>query len=104
MNELIRIDNGIALLDEETAVKIAEFERQVKELKDAEEELKKMIISEMESKNVVKLDTDVLTLTYVQPTERETFDSKTFREKNPDLYDEFVKMTPVKASIRIKVK
>ena len=104
MNELIKVNNGIAILDESTAGKIAEFERRAKEIKEAEEELKRMIIAEMEEKGVVKIDTETLAITYVQATERETFDSKAFREVNPDLYDEYVKFTPVKASIRIKVK
>ena len=104
MNELIKVNNGIAILDEKTAQKIAEFEARAKEIKEAEEELKKMIIAEMEDKGVVKVDTEALTITYVQATERETFDSKTFREEYPDLYDGYIKFTPVKASIRIKVK
>ena len=33
-----------------------------------------------------------------------TFDSKKFREDHPNLYDEYIKMSDVKSSIRIKVK
>ena len=59
---------------------------------------------EMEQKGVVKLDNDVVTITYIAPTDRETFDSKKFKEEQPDMYDEYVKISPVKASVRIKVK
>ena len=58
----------------------------------------------MENKNILKLETDDLTITYIAPAERETFDSKRFREENSDLYDEYVKFSPVKSSIRVKVK
>lgn len=102
--ELIKIENGISLLDIEVSNKISEFEKQIKELKVQEDELKKNILNEMEEKGLLKLETDSLIISYVAPTERETFDSKSFRKSNPDLYDDYVNFSPVKSSIRIKVK
>lgn len=102
--ELIKIENEIAILDGETSLKIAEFERTIKELKDKEDELKQSILNEMESKNIIKLETDDLMINYIAPSERETLDSKRLREEQPDLYDEYVKFSPVKSSIRLKVK
>ena len=102
--ELIKIENGISLLDIEVSNKISEFEKQIKELKVQEDELKRNILNEMEEKGLLKLETDSLIISYVVPTERETFDSKSFRESNPDLYDDYVNFSPVKSSIRIKVK
>lgn len=102
--ELIKVENEIGILDTEVSKKVAEFEKALKEIKEKEEKLKQNILSEMESKNILKLETDDLTITYIAPAERETFDSKKFREENSDLYDEYVKFSPVKSSIRIKVK
>lgn len=102
--ELIKVENEIGILDTEVSKKVAEFEKAIKEIKEKEEELKQNILSEMESKNILKLETDDLTITYNAPSERETFDSKKFREENSDLYDEYVKFSPVKSSIRVKVK
>lgn len=102
--ELIKVENEIGILDTEVSKKVAEFEKAIKEIKEKEEELKQNILSEMESKNILKLETDDLTITYIAPAERETFDSKKFREENSDLYDEYVKFSPVKSSIRVKVK
>lgn len=102
--ELIKIENDIAILDLETSNKIAEFERQLKTIKEQEDLLKQAILNEMESKNIIKLETDNLTISYVAPTDRETFDSKTFKAEHQDLYDEYIRMSPVKSSIRIKVK
>lgn len=101
---LIEYENNVALLDENTASSIAFFERQMKFIKEQEEMLKNAILKEMEEKNIVKIDTDEMTITYIAPTDRETFDSKAFRKEHGDLYDEYVKMSPVKSSIRIKVK
>lgn len=102
--ELIKVENEIGILDTEVSKKVAEFKKAIKEIKEKEEELKQNILSEMESKNILKLETDDLTITYIAPAERETFDSKKFREENSDLYDEYVKFSPVKSSIRVKVK
>ena len=59
----------------------------------------------MEDKQILSLkdEENGLLISYVASSERETFDSKKLRENNPDLYDEYVKFTPVKSSIRIKV-
>ena len=104
MNDLITIKDGNALLDVETSAKIAEFERKMKEIKEAEDALKQGILKEMEQKGILKVETEEMTIYYVAPTDRETFDSKRFKFDHPDMFDEYVKMSPVKASVRIKVK
>ena len=104
MNDLITIKDGTALLDVETSAKIAEFERKMKEIKEAEDALKQGILKEMEQKGILKVETEEMTISYIAPTDRETFDSKRFKFDHPDMFDEYVKMSPVKASVRIKVK
>ena len=103
-NELITVREGTALLNLGVSARIADFERNIKRLKEAEEELKKAILKEMEEKGIIKLDTPHLLISYIAPTDRESFDSARFRAEYSDLYDDFIKMSPVKASIRIKVK
>ena len=102
--ELIKIENDIAILNTEVSQKIADFEKQVKLIKEQEDNLKQTILEEMEKNQILKLDTPEILISYVASSDRETFDSKTFKADHEDLYDEYVKMTPVKASIRIKVK
>lgn len=104
MEELITVREGQAMLLPEIAGRIADFERKVAEIKKQEDELKKAILSEMEAKQVIKLETDSLAITYVAPTTRESLDSKALREELPDIYDTYAKISPVKASIRVKVK
>ena len=102
--ELIKVENGLSILDPETSQNIAEFERQIKDIQEKEKALKEAILEEMKQKNIIKIDTPELSITYVDETYKENFDSKLFREQNPDLYDNYVKMSPVKASLRLKVK
>lgn len=104
MEELIVLENDSFVLNNGTSRLIADFENRIKELKEQEDELKSRILAEMEEKGLVKLETDDLTINYIASTDREDFDKKRFKEDNQDLYDEYVKMTPIKASIRIKVK
>lgn len=102
--ELISLENNKILLNENISKEIAEFETQIKELKAKEDELKQALLNEMEEKNILKVETDDITITYVAPTDRESFNSKKFREDYSDLYDEYVEIKPVSSSIRIKVK
>lgn len=101
---LIKVENNTALLEPQTASAIAEYERTMEVLKEKEDALKTAILAEMEAKNIIKIETEDLSISYIASTDRESFDSKAFRKDNPSLYDEYIKMTPVKASIRIKVK
>lgn len=102
--ELIKFENNAVVLDEEISKEIANFEKSIKELKAKEDELKKALLNEMEERNILKVENDDITITYVAPTDRESFNSKKFREDYSDLYDEYVEIKPVSSSIRIKVK
>ena len=103
MDELIVYEGNTALLNPDVAMRLAEFERMAKNIKAKQDELKQKILEEMESKSVLSIKTPELTISYVAPTSRETFDSKAFRKDHPDLYDEYVSISLVKSSIRMKV-
>ena len=104
--QLIVLSNDTYLLDEETANNIATFEKQMKKLKKKQDELKELLKSEMAAKNIKSIKDEVsgITITYIEPSERETFDSKLFRVDHEDLYNEYIGFTQVKDSIRISVK
>lgn len=104
MDNLIIIEQNTALLNPEVSSKLAEFERMAKEIKAKQDELKQRILEEMESNGILKIETDELLINYIAPSSRETFDSKALRKDNPDLYDEYIKISPVSASVRIKLK
>ena len=91
-------------LNTNVSKQILEFEKQMKFLKEKEDELKKKILEEMETKNIIKLETEELIISYITPTSKEVFDSKLFREEHSDLYDDYVKLSQVKSSVRIKVR
>ena len=102
--ELIKVEDGKALLNIATSKQLYEFEKAMKELKEQEDEIKASILQEMEDKNIKSIECDELLISYIAPSDRETFDSKKFRDEHSDLYDEYVKFTPVKSSVRIKLR
>lgn len=104
MDEIIKCENGVAVLDSDLATKLADFERTLVTLKAQEDELKQILFEEMHTKGIIKVDTGELTITYVEQTTRESFDSKKLRDELPDVYDEYIKISTVKPSIRIKLK
>lgn len=104
MNDLIKVENGVATLNGNVTKQIADFETQIKALKKQEEDLKKSILDAMKENGVIKIDNDHLTINYVAGHDQERFDTKTFKEENRMIYDEYVKMVHVKDSVRIKVK
>lgn len=104
MDELIvRTESG-AMLTADTEEKITALLKAADKIKEEVDNLKAAIMSEMEKKNIIKIDTEVLTVTYVAPTDRETLDSKAIKAELPDIYDTYCKLSPVKASLRVKVK
>lgn len=104
-NELITIDNNnIPCLTLDAASKLVFFEHEMRNCKKKADAIKAALLEEMESKGIIKLETDEISIAYIAGFDRETFDAKAFKQDNPETYDEYVRFTPVKSSIRVKVK
>lgn len=101
---LLTVANDVAVISQETAAQIVELERQAKLIDETQKALKKAIQEEMEANNILSIENDLLKITYVAPTDRETLDVKALKAELPDIHDAYVKLSPVKASIRIKTK
>ena len=63
-----------------------------------------MDCAEMEKRGILNLDLGNVSITYVAPTKRKTFDSTRFKAEHADLYGQYQKESDVKSSIRIKLK
>ena len=97
------IEDG-AILTGTTTDLIIDLDRQEKAIKKAKEEVWNALRDEMEKKGIKKIESDELLINYISSTDRETFDKKAFQKEHADLYDSYITMKPVKASIRVKVK
>lgn len=102
--ELIKIENGLEVATQQLIDEALEIKYLEEKLKVKKDSLTLSLLEEMRNKGIKKIETPDVVISYIDESERETLDSKRFRTENPDLYDEYVKFTPVKASIRIKAK
>ena len=104
MNYMIVFDGNMPVLSPEIADEIIMLEKMVKEITAKEKAVKAAILEAMQANGITKLETPELLINYIAPTDRETFDSKLLRADFPDIYDAYAKISPVAASVRIKVK
>lgn len=105
INEIVVLsDNKQLELASKFTKELVKLEKQAKALADKEKEIKAKILEVMLENDITRLENADLLIFIRQATTSERFDTKAFREKNPDLYDEYVKISNVSASITIKVK
>lgn len=104
MEELITKINEIPVLNTATINMIVDLDKRKKEIETAEGIIRNAVLCEMREKKISKIESEELVISYVAPTDKESFDSKTFRADHPDMYDEYIKFSSVKDSIRIKIK
>lgn len=104
MNNIIERKDSDVALSEEVCERIISLEKQAKEIKKQQDNMKAEILDAMQKYGVLKLDNEFLKIALIPEHDAEKFDSKTFKDENPDVYDMYVKISKVKPSIRITVK
>ena len=102
MANIVKIENGE--LSQESKKWLIALEKQRKLINDEYDSFKAELLKAMEENGVVKIENEDLIISYIASGEKETFDSKSFKKDHSEMYDQYVKFTPVKSSIRIKVK
>lgn len=75
----------------------------IKTLENSIEPIKEAIKAEMEQRNILALDFGDVSISYIAPSKRKSFDSVRFKAEHSDLYAAYQKESTVKSSIRIKV-
>nr|DAO93277.1 MAG TPA: Protein of unknown function (DUF2800) [Caudoviricetes sp.] len=65
---------------------------------------KSQLLELMKEAKADNIKGDLITITRKKAYQRELFDAKAMKDKYPDVYDEFVKLSDVKESIQIKAK
>ena len=82
---------------------VIRIERELKELKDKQTELREGLLKQMQDHNVKSFKTDGLSLTRKLATTKTSLDSKMLQEKYPEIYNECLKTSEVKESLLIKI-
>lgn len=104
MANIIERKDSDVTVPEEVCKKIISLEKQAKEIKKQQDSMKAEILDAMQKYGVLKLDNEFLKIAFIPEHDAERFDSKAFKDENPDVYDMYVKISKVKPSIRITVK
>lgn len=102
MTDLIAIQDG--QLAESTVNLIASVESETARMIERRDALRTELLKAMEDHGVKRVETPELTVTYIEPTDREVFDKNSLRTDMPDIYEAYAEFKPVKSSIRVKLK
>lgn len=102
--ELIEYDGHFAHLAKRAEQELIRLEVEAKESAKRRDELRKKILAVMEEKGIYKFETDNISIAYIPADVRETFDSGSLAVELPDLYQQYLKKSPMKASVRITVR
>ena len=96
-------ETSLQTVDEQALAKFGNVLKQIAELEKSIEPIREQIKAEMEKRKILNLKAGNVSVTYIAPTTRETFDTKRFKAENVDLYKQYTKVSEVKSSIRIKL-
>lgn len=83
---------------------IADISRKKAVLDAQDKEMRSQLETAMRAYGIDKFENDIVSLTYVNASVRSTVDSKKLLAKYPNAYNDCLKESPVKATVRIKVK
>lgn len=99
-------ENQLAIrnVEGQIAVKVKEFQDQLATLKQQDVELRQKIMAAMEKGDIKKFENEHLTITYIAATNRMGVDLGKLKEEEPEVYKKYLKTSPIKASIRLKIK
>ena len=97
-------DISAALFPKDIEAAYISLIKNINEMQKRADIIKETLLKGMEENGIYKIETDDILITYVAPTTRESFDSKTLRAEMPEVYDAYIKISPVAASVRVKVK
>ena len=103
MNDLIKIENNELKLLDNGIKEIKKFQKAKLQLDIMEEKIKKTFLDLMEQAGVTKFTSPdgTFKVTYFAETTSTTFDSKKFKEEEPDLYEKYKKETTRKAYVKL---
>ena len=101
MENLVLIENDFSV---EAKEKIYNFLKQKEEIEKQEKQLREEILKFFKENKILKIENEKFSIIYKSESQRETFDSKKFKNEHEDLYNEYVKFSNVKPSLLIRVK
>ncbi len=99
--ELVKVQDGHITVAEEVMKKLHDFQVKKAEMDLQEKEIKQAMLKAMEDNDIKSFENDFVKITYKAPTTQK-IDTEALKEQ--DLYDMFLKETPVKSSVMLTWK
>ena len=78
--------------------------RRIKALTDEYDSIKAQVLEQMLKHKDKSFDTGNLLITVMKPSTRESFDSKKFKEEHSDLYNQYIKTSQTKESLKLTLR
>lgn len=103
MNELVKVENGNLILDEQYAEDYKELLRLQKKLELGTKEVNQRVKDLMEELGKTNLESHGIVFTYKKGTSRTSVDAKRLKEECPDIYEEYSKTSPVASSVTVTI-
>mgnify|MGYP000009354495 CR=1 FL=1 len=100
--ELVKVQDGHITVAEEVMKKLHDFQVKKAEMDLQEKEIKQAMLKAMEDNDIKSFENDFVKITYKAPTTQKRVDTEALKEQ--DLYDMFLKETPVKSSVMLTWK
>lgn len=82
---------------------IERVETAFKQLETAKKALREKVLQNMMEKGIVSIKTPSVKISIKDAYDREGVDTARLKEEQPEIYDEYCKVTPVKESLVVKV-
>lgn len=93
--------NKLVARVERFELEMLDFNKKVKQLKEQQKEFRELLYQKMEEQDIKKIDTGDIVITRILPTTRKSVDSTKLKKELPDIYNKYLKESPVKGSIKI---
>lgn len=104
IEEKREIATDLQTIDQNTLARFSDVLETIANLEKEIEPIREQIKDEMEKRGILNLKLGNVSISYVAPTKRKTFDTKRFKADNAEMYEQYTKESEVKSSIRIKIK
>ena len=100
---LVTTREGIVTLDPKVSKALAAYEKKVKDIEAEEASIKAALLKEMAARGLAKVETKHITILYIAPYTKKSFDTKKFKEEHSDLYDSYVKESTASACVKLSL-
>ena len=97
-------EKQVALIAPDAVKLLIEATSAYEEAKQTMDDVKNALLRAMEENHIRSWETEQLKATYTQPTEATSFDTKRFQQEHPDLYNQYLKTTTKRASVRVTIR